>query len=85
MNNTSVAKKFGRRYPWKRWFRHKTFSLRRGEHYDGRTYIMAQMVRNAATRHGLRVRVVISDDEDTLTVTVTARGDAQRDLFAEVA
>lgn len=67
-----IAKRFGRRYPWDRWFARRTFTLVRGRHYDCLPHGMAQMVRNAAAgpKYRLRVSVRITDDGD-ITVRVT--------------
>ena len=55
------------RYDWNRWFKRKSFTLRKGKHYQCMPHSMAVQVRNAAARRGLVVRVFI-DEEGTLTV-----------------
>jgi hypothetical protein len=66
------VKLFGRRYPWARWFRRGVFTLVKGRDYNGRSYTMAQQVRNAASRpgHRLKVSVQMALDENSLTVRV---------------
>ncbi len=69
-------KKFGNRYPWRIWFAKTRFKLVRGKHYTDRSFIMAQMIRNAARlgrgglEKGTSVRIKISEDENELIVTV---------------
>lgn len=44
-------------YPWDRWFKRGRGRLRRGRDYTCLQNSMAQQVRNAASRRGLRVSV----------------------------
>lgn len=60
-----------RRYPWRRWFQARTFTIRRGRDYVCRTYVMAQMVRNVACRLGYSVSIAIHPDERALTARLT--------------
>jgi hypothetical protein len=81
--STSVepqSKLFGRRYPWARWFRRGVFTLVKGRDYNGRTYTMAQQVRNAAGRpqHRLKVNIQMPLDEQSLTVRVLGPLDQKR-------
>ena len=71
-NRTKETKKFGRRYPWAKWFRRKQFVLRRGIDYDCRTAAMAQLVYQASVtvRHNVLVEVVRAEDEQSLAVRV---------------
>lgn len=60
-------KPFGRRYPWRRWFARTVFKLVQGKHYHHKTYVMAQMIRNAAYlgRDGVppcTVKIKIADE-----------------------
>ncbi len=63
------------RYPWADWFRSGEFLLVRGLDFQGRTYSMAQQVRNAASvrRHNYEVHVEIADDERTIRVVARRR------------
>lgn len=67
-----ATRKHGARYPWQQWFSRSGFTLVRGKDYHYRTSIMAQMIRNAASRpeHDVRVRISIAPDERSLTVRV---------------
>lgn len=47
----------GLKYAWEDWFKRREFTIKRGRDYGVSQATMAQNVRNAATRHGLRVRV----------------------------
>ena len=50
----------------------KQFTIYRGTDFAGRTYSMAQQVRTAAKprRWGIKVSIRISEDEESITVTV---------------
>jgi hypothetical protein len=50
--------------------------LRRGKDYEYRTYIMAQMVRNAASKKRLSITIGVSEDEQSIHVTVNGRKDS---------
>lgn len=68
-------RKYGKRYPWKRWFSLQRFRLVRGVHYDSPSYVFAQMIRNTAHfgRNGVKpcaVSIRISPDERYLDVEV---------------
>lgn len=65
------------RYPWEEWFRKKNFVLRRGVDYTGRTYAMAQQVRNAASKNNTRVSIKIYDEYEYLRVQVMRQGQAE--------
>lgn len=65
-----VHVKYGRRYPWVKWFSKRSFRLLAGRDYDCRTYTMAQMVRNTASRLRYKVSVTVYPDESGLSVKV---------------
>ena len=70
-----TAKRFGRRYPWAKWFASGCFVLRRGIDFDCMPHGMAQMIRNVASMRGLRVSVRIEEDAIHVRVTgVPCRG-----------
>ena len=56
-------------YDWNTLFRKKVFTLLEGEDFDCTCESMEQQVRNAASRRGLRVIVVLEDG----TVSVVVR------------
>ncbi len=58
------------RYPWELWFKNKSFVLKKGKHFEGKTYTMAQQVRNYAHRQAIRVSIHMSKDESLITVKV---------------
>jgi hypothetical protein len=58
------------RHPWRDWFKLGSFTLSQGVHYEGRTDTMAQQVRNAATRLGVRVTIEIHNDLRGMSVWV---------------
>lgn len=62
--------KYGRRYPWNRWFMRGRFCLRRGIDYEHHTHTMAQMIRNVASKRGLRVSIRIAPDGQSLTASM---------------
>jgi hypothetical protein len=64
------AKLYGRRYPWRRWFRLQEFTLVRYTDFNGMAHTMCQQVRNAATRLGVKVSVSIAPDGSTVAVRV---------------
>jgi|SRR4051794_4595379 hypothetical protein len=70
---------FGRRYPWREWFKQDDFTLVRGEHYAGMTHAMSNQVRNAAARpqFGLKVSIYIAEDGNSLRVRVLERPSTQ--------
>lgn len=69
MNGTkNNPKKFGRRYPWQDWFGRGEFTLLRGKDFHCKTHGMAAMVRNAASRH--RIRIHMEQDELRLKIKV---------------
>ena len=55
-------------YPWDRWFRAGRFRPRRGSDYVCATAMLAQQIRNEATRRRLSVEVV--EESGGLDVTV---------------
>jgi len=59
-------------YPWEEWFDKSRFGqqqeLKAGEHYAVQHYVMASMLRNTATKKGLRVSVHILSDGLIFTV-----------------
>lgn len=67
-------------YPWEEWFGLGHFTLVRGRHYTVRTYMMEQIIRNAASRRrfSLRLHIRIAADENSLTVTVVGPKAKQR-------
>jgi hypothetical protein len=58
---SALAKKFGRRYPWKKWFAKRRFTLIRGIDFAGRVDTMAVQVRNSAVRLRYHASVRILD------------------------
>lgn len=62
--------RFGRRYPWESWFRRGRFRAVRGQDYTCRTSSMAQMIRTAAKKYGVRVSIHQALDDSSLTATV---------------
>jgi hypothetical protein len=66
---TKQAKKFGHRYPWGEWFANRKTRLKQGRDYPGRTDTMAQAVRFAAKRQGVKVHIEIADDGLSLVIT----------------
>ncbi len=64
------SKKYGNRYPWKLWFKEKRFVLTKGKEFHGKTYTMAQQVRNKANSLGIRVSIHMSKDDSTITVEI---------------
>lgn len=72
------AKRPLRRYAFDEWFARKSFTLRRGINYACRTYGMAGMIRNQASKRRLSVTVVMASDEMSLSVTVHGRVDGRR-------
>ena len=55
-------------YPWEEWLSYPQIVLVRGVHYQGRTYALAQQLRNAARRYMVKVSISIALDEGSLTV-----------------
>ena len=64
------GKRFGRRYPWEKWFAKGRVKIKLGVHYLGATHGMAQMARNAASRHGLKLHVEIGRDGKYIIIEV---------------
>ena len=62
-------KKYGRRYPWVRWFGTLPLILQRGRDYEIRTNSMAQLVRQAARYRGIPVDTRTAEDEQSLYVS----------------
>lgn len=56
------------KYKWELWFVRDKTVLLRGVDYDCSQSSMVQSIRNAATRHGVRVH--IEDEGDTITIEV---------------
>lgn len=69
------AKKFGRRYPWSKWFTLKKFTLVRGKDYDCQSYVMAQMARNVARlkTYNVNLDIKLPDDGESLTIKVLGK------------
>ena len=57
-----------RMYPWEEWFNKPHTVLRRGVHYHVSQSIMHQMIRNNASKRGIRVRLIDTDDEIIINV-----------------
>lgn len=57
-------------YPWQLWFSKSFFIIYRGRDYDCRSYIMAQMIRNAASLRRLSISLQIAANERSITVKV---------------
>lgn len=70
MSTGIKAKLYGRRYPWRRWFRLPEFVLRRYTDFNGMAHTMGQQVRNAAAKYGVRVGIRVSPDGSTVVVKV---------------
>jgi hypothetical protein len=64
------AKLYGRRYPWRRWFRMPEFVLRRYTDFNGMAHSMGQQVRNAASKYGVRVGISVAPDGSTVRIKV---------------
>ena len=65
-----------RKYPWEEWFAKAKFKLRQGKDFDCNPHVMAQQIRNAATKYtidGKDVRVSIYVDQKQLTIYVRTR------------
>ena len=60
-----------RLYKWEEWFGRRRIVLVRGVNYDCSQSTMVQMIRNNATRLGIRVRVL--DTRDAIVVEVVSR------------
>jgi hypothetical protein len=65
--------KWGRRYPWERWFAQQRFAIARGTDYAGRTDTMIQQIRNKAGRFGIGIRIDVTDDNNAIVVTIIRR------------
>jgi hypothetical protein len=66
-----------RLYFWEEWFRQGHFTVFRGTHYWISQAVMYQMIRNAASRYGVRVRLTDRGDSIEIEVvgeTVKSRG-----------
>lgn len=65
----SQVKKIGqRRYPWKKWFSKKGFSITKGVDFDCTPYSMSIQLRNAASRAKKSISIHI--EENTLSVRI---------------
>lgn len=51
------GKRHAATYPWERWFRKKQFTLMHGQHFQCTLSGMTINIRQAARRHGVRVRI----------------------------
>ncbi len=58
-----------RLYSWEDWFDRGGTTLVRGVDYHCSQYAMVAQVRNAASKHGVKVRV--ADSGNTITIEVT--------------
>jgi hypothetical protein len=58
-----------RRYPWKKWFAKRGFSLKKGIDFTCTPYSMSIQIRNRASQEGKSVGIRI--EGDTLTVKVS--------------
>lgn len=58
-----------RKYKWREWFDQREFILTQGEHYHCSQSTMAQVVRNNASKRGLRVRVMDTGQQIEVKVT----------------
>lgn len=56
------------KYKWELWFVRDKTVIRRGVDYDCSQSSMCQSIRNAATKHGVRVH--LKDDGDAITIEV---------------
>lgn len=59
------------RYPWKEWFLHPRFVLKRNRDFYGQPHGMAMTARHAAKRFNVSISVNVCDDEVTITVHKT--------------
>jgi hypothetical protein len=70
------SKRFGRRYPWDRWFTatpDRPAVLVRGRDYDCMPHGMVAMIRNVACSPSHRVRVSLRVEEDTILLSVVGK------------
>lgn len=58
------------KYRWKEWFRKRQFILRRGLDYKCPPSTMAQQIRNAAVKFGVKVSIVEADNGAGFIVAV---------------
>lgn len=68
----TVTQKHGRRYPWDEWFSgvrkgHKK-KLLKDQDYNGKSYSFAHAVRLKAKAKKVPVRVLVSEDENSITI-----------------
>ena len=63
-----------RKYDWEAWFGRRRTVLARGVHYGCSQSAMSQMVRNAASRRGLRVRLADTGTAIVVDVIGTVGG-----------
>ena len=70
--------KFGRRYPWPKWFARLPLTLCRGRDFNGRADTMAQAAYQASGRFGLLLTVSISDDGQRLRLKPGTNGGKRR-------
>lgn len=73
------ARLYGRRYPWRRWFRKGGFTLVRHHDYNGMSHSMSQQVRNAAAKWGVKVSISVSSDSIAVTVLTPLAGAEEKD------
>lgn len=72
MGRPSVPRPYShRKYHWEEWFAQKRVVLTRGEHYQCSQSSMAQIIRNSASAHGLRV--TLEDTGTGIVVEVVGR------------
>lgn len=64
------ANKGENRYPWKEWFTSKGFVLRQGKHFKHERWIMAQQIRNKASKMKVKVSITIPEGGDSVVVAV---------------
>ncbi len=50
------------RHPWDHWFSRKKIRLKRGKDFDCQPYLMAQQIRNEASRREIAVTVSVLED-----------------------
>lgn len=58
------------KYPWGEWFASDGFTVTRGVDFDGRTDTFIQMIRQRAIGRGIKLRISVSDDGQTVRVRI---------------
>ena len=66
-------------HPWQAWFQTSGFVLCKGVDYHSRSYIMSQAIRTNAKKYGVRVKISISKDEQSISVLVDRTPHSEED------